>query len=991
MRRRIVTATLAIAAGILAACTDKLPTSPTVDGDAFKASINVDGCVDATLKPITAQVDLDVKDLITDLFADQNHRSSTLTMWENLKKDKLESRPLLNHINSLTKWTLEKLSTNALSDPDAGGNLNATTGSVRLLDLVFRCAGETPTQVPEPPAGFDALFKLVAAGEFGTFATSFNDAAAFIPQNALEDNTLLVLVRQPEDVIVNTPFPKVSRTVDVALAGGRIKPGQNLSVLFCPLENVAHERLPRLVVAHQFAPPSGSVGVGVEYLPPSQDGELDCPHGVASLPQMEKNVFKRSVMHAASFAGKALGLLGPKTLYAGHAAIGGLLSFSDDEGGFSPMVVVDPFVETSITDVVIPTTTYGETVEFDATLRVSNVPVACAPGATIPAVCTWVGQPVTQALAGMPALVLADLKITAALQDQSQANPIDGTGKAHFVFTGLDAGDAAQTATLTFPPTLNDAANAPSFGGSNTTAQYTVNRRPLSVTADAHEWVYGTPETPTGTFTGAVQYGESVTPSYTTTQNAMTEVGTYPGALVADVIFGSGVRPENYAVTKTNATLTIVQAPLTVTANDKTREYGLANPTFDATVVGIKNGDVHTEAPTTGANSDSDVGTYPITPTITGPRIERNYDITYVNGTLTITPAPLNVVIANKSRQYGDENPALTANAWESQIRSDDALTLNLTTLANAASPVGNHPITGTITGDEVGNYAVVIPNGTLEITHRPLTVTVGSQSLVYGAPITFSATNSAVNGDVITYSFTTTPDGVPNVGNYSVGATVGGATSNYAPIIVVPGALEITARPITITVNSATRVQGAANPAFGGVVGGAGLLGTDGVTVSYTSAADENSAPNAYDIDAALVGGASTNYSASITKGILTVTAAGPSIASMTLSSSSISIDNSTTSYTAVLNNPGASSSSWTLVGSLTQDAVTQPAGFTTINCGAGSGILSSGNCNEGFSIAGKTLTSNLLTAGPATFRLELRKDNVLVDFKTTAVTMVP
>src|SRR5687767_14393135 len=114
MRRRIVTATLAIAAGILAACTDKLPTSPTVDGEAFKASINVDGCVDATLKPITAQVDLDVKDLITNLFSDQNHRSSTLTMWENLKKDKLESRPLLNHINSLTKWTLEKLSTNAL-------------------------------------------------------------------------------------------------------------------------------------------------------------------------------------------------------------------------------------------------------------------------------------------------------------------------------------------------------------------------------------------------------------------------------------------------------------------------------------------------------------------------------------------------------------------------------------------------------------------------------------------------------------------------------------------------------------------------------------------------------------------------------------------------------------------------------------------------------------------------------------------------------------
>ena len=64
-------------------------------------------------------------------------------------------------------------------------------------------------------------------------------------------------------------------------------------------------------------------------------------------------------------------------------------------------------------------------------------------------------------------------------------------------------------------------------------------------------------------------------------------------------------------------TLTVTGAPLTITADDATRNYGDDNPTFTAHFDGFVNGDdesVLTTAPTiaTTADAGSDVGTYPI-------------------------------------------------------------------------------------------------------------------------------------------------------------------------------------------------------------------------------------------------------------------------------------------------------------------------------------------------------------------------------------------
>ena len=48
----------------------------------------------------------------------------------------------------------------------------------------------------------------------------------------------------------------------------------------------------------------------------------------------------------------------------------------------------------------------------------------------------------------------------------------------------------------------------------------------------------------------------------------------------------------DYTVTPTNGTLTVVARAATVTANDKSKTYGDANPPLDAAVTGTVNGDV---------------------------------------------------------------------------------------------------------------------------------------------------------------------------------------------------------------------------------------------------------------------------------------------------------------------------------------------------------------------------------------------------------------
>ncbi|HYF64428.1 MAG TPA: MBG domain-containing protein, partial [Herpetosiphonaceae bacterium] len=167
-------------------------------------------------------------------------------------------------------------------------------------------------------------------------------------------------------------------------------------------------------------------------------------------------------------------------------------------------------------------------------------------------------------------------------------------------------------------------------------------------------------------------------------------------------------------------TLTVARAPLTITANGASRSYGQANPGFTAHVSGFVLEDnanvlsswIQYSTPATGA---SPAGSYPITP---GGTTAANYAITFVPGTLTVTPAPLTITANDANRPYGKANPAFTAHV-SGFVLGEDASVLSspiqFSTPATGASPAGSYPITPG--GAAAANYAITFVPGTLTVT----------------------------------------------------------------------------------------------------------------------------------------------------------------------------------------------------------------------------------------------------------------------------------
>src|SRR5439155_1413283 len=110
--------------------------------------------------------------------------------------------------------------------------------------------------------------------------------------------------------------------------------------------------------------------------------------------------------------------------------------------------------------------------------------------------------------------------------------------------------------------------------------------------------------------------------------------------------------------------------PISVTADNKSRTYGEANPTFTASYSGFKNSQTLATSGVTGspslttsatATSAASPPTYTITAAI-GTLAAGNYSFTLVDGNLTIDKAVLTVTADNKNRPYGDTNPTFTAS-----------------------------------------------------------------------------------------------------------------------------------------------------------------------------------------------------------------------------------------------------------------------------------------------------------------------------------------
>lgn len=285
----------------------------------------------------------------------------------------------------------------------------------------------------------------------------------------------------------------------------------------------------------------------------------------------------------------------------------------------------------------------------------------------------------------------------------------------------------------------------------NTIGTLSVNQALLTITANSETKTYGSTYTlgaSAYTVTGML-YGSDKVSAVTLASGGAAgtaPVTSQPYAITASGATGSGL--SNYSITYVPGTLTVKQAPLTITANTQSATYGQAASlgTGAYTVTGTYYNNDYISAVTltsTGATSTSPVGAYAIVPSNASGTGASNYAISYVNGSLTVNPAALTIAVSGSvasSKIYDGTAAALVAgDGTLSGVIGSDAVTLTLGSTRYADANVGtDKTVTGSysLSGAAAGNYQLVSASFTsvADITARPITVTADALSKYAGS-----------------------------------------------------------------------------------------------------------------------------------------------------------------------------------------------------------------------------------------------------------------
>jgi hypothetical protein len=264
--------------------------------------------------------------------------------------------------------------------------------------------------------------------------------------------------------------------------------------------------------------------------------------------------------------------------------------------------------------------------------------------------------------------------------------------------------------------------------------------------------------------------------------------------------------PDYTDATSVPMPFTITPALLIITANDATKVYGTANPTFTASYAGFVNGDTPSSlfgslSLSTQAATSSDVGNYSIVPSCPA---SFNYDIHFVNGNLSITPASQTITWYNPlSIQYGTPLSIIQLDASVSVVGPAPAGALSYNVAAGTYLSAGIYTLA--VTAAATLDYSAAVYRVPLIVVQAPLSVTANNATMVYGsANPSFSASYSGFVSDDGpsslggALSFSTAATTSSDVGNYAI--TPGGLTSSDYAIKFVNGNLCITQASQTIT-----------------------------------------------------------------------------------------------------------------------------------------------------------------------------------------------
>ena len=263
--------------------------------------------------------------------------------------------------------------------------------------------------------------------------------------------------------------------------------------------------------------------------------------------------------------------------------------------------------------------------------------------------------------------------------------------------------------------------------------------------------------------------------------------------------------------------VTVVKIPLTAHVANTTKVYGDANPEFNITYSGFRDGDseVGFSVPasiSTIVDNISKVGKYDI---VASGAVSDKYEISYIPGTLTITKAPLIISAGNYTKKQGDAMPVFKASYAGFKNGEDESVLTKQPVFsceANEASAPAEYAVT--ISGADAENYDISYEQGHLTVVEADAIV-VRAKSYIrqYGDenPVfEFETEGAALIGEP---EIICSADKNSKVGTYEIEINKG--TIKKYLVSFVPGTLTVTKAPLVVTADNYTITQGDKLPEF--------------------------------------------------------------------------------------------------------------------------------------------------------------------------------
>ena len=319
-------------------------------------------------------------------------------------------------------------------------------------------------------------------------------------------------------------------------------------------------------------------------------------------------------------------------------------------------------------------------------------------------------------------------------------------------------------------------------------------------------------------------------------------------------------------------TFLVLPATLTVTATSQQIVYGGSSSSFAYTITGFVGGDsaasVVSGNPviTCNAGAHPAAGSYPIQISA-GTLAAANYTFAFVAGSLTVSPAVLQVTATSLTSAYGQALPTFGFSI-SGFVNGDSSASVRgqpiFMTAATSTSGVGTYPLTMAQGSMTAANYNFQFVPGTITMTPGTLTVAATNMNISYGSAVpALSYTISGFsNGDqaaqAVSGAAAVSTNYAPGAGtgSYAISVAAGTLVARNYRFVFQPGTLTVSQASLYLVPDGQVMQMGQPVPALS--YHAVGLMGSDTLatattgTPSLNTEATPQSLPGYYPILAA-------------------------------------------------------------------------------------------------------------------------------------------